>query len=91
MVPAEVELTDEEASKLDELARERRVPSSGLIREAVVQLLTPRGLLATDERRRRALAASGRFSSDVTDLSRNHDAYLAEAYESRVPSWIPPV
>ena len=32
------------------------------------------------ERRRRALAAIGRFRSGVTDLSTEHDKYLDEAY-----------
>jgi hypothetical protein len=82
MVRTEVHFTEEKASRLKELAQEGSVAVPELIHEAVVQLLRPHGLLATDERRRRALAASGKFSSDVTDLSRNHDAYLAEAYES---------
>lgn len=30
------------------------------------------------ERRRRAIAATGRFKSGVSDLSENHDKYLAE-------------
>ncbi len=33
-----------------------------------------------EERRRRALSIIGAFSSDVDDLSVNHDKYLAEAY-----------
>ena len=33
-----------------------------------------------EERRRRALAIVGAFSSGVDDLSINHDHYLAEAY-----------
>lgn len=74
MVRAEVQLTEEEAFRLEELARERDIPTSDLMREAVVRSLTPGGLLAADERRRRALAASGRFASDVTDLSGNHQA-----------------
>ena len=32
------------------------------------------------ERRRRAIAAAGRFRSGVTDLSTEHDKYLDEAY-----------
>ncbi len=33
-----------------------------------------------EELRRRALSVVGAFSSDVDDLSVNHDKYLAEAY-----------
>jgi hypothetical protein len=32
------------------------------------------------ERRRRALAAAGRFSSGRNDVSVDHDEYLAEAF-----------
>jgi hypothetical protein len=35
-----------------------------------------------DEQKRRAIAAAGRFSSDVTDLAAAHDHYLAEAYQA---------
>jgi hypothetical protein len=33
-----------------------------------------------EERRRRALAAAGRFRSGITDLSLNHDRYLEDDY-----------
>jgi hypothetical protein len=35
-----------------------------------------------DERRRRAIAAVGRFRSGQKDISTHHDDYLAEAYEA---------
>jgi hypothetical protein len=37
------------------------------------------------ELRRRAIAAAGRFRSDVSDLSTNHDKYLEESYKVTVP------
>lgn len=37
------------------------------------------------ERRKRALAVVGRFRSDVTDLSTEHDKYLDEAYTGGDP------
>jgi hypothetical protein len=33
-----------------------------------------------EEIKRRAIAAIGRFRSDVTDLAREHDRYLEEAF-----------
>jgi len=36
--------------------------------------------------RRRAIAASGRFNSGVTDISVEHDKYLAEAFGGPLPS-----
>ena len=35
-----------------------------------------------EERRRRGIAAAGRFRSGVTDLATNHDRYLEDAYEA---------
>lgn len=35
------------------------------------------------ERRRRAIAAAGRFRSGLTDLSKEHDKYLDDAYAVR--------
>ncbi len=83
MVVVQTEVTDEEARRLEEMARDRSVPVPDLIHEAVKQLVGTGGLLAKDERRRRAAAAIGSIDfGDVTDLAENHDKYLAEAYES---------
>ena len=38
-----------------------------------------------DERRRRALAAAGRFRSGISDISINHDKYLEDAYSAIKP------
>ena len=43
------------------------------------------GLIATEELRRRAAAAAGRFRSSLSDLSSNHDNYLEEAYSETSP------
>ncbi len=37
-------------------------------------------MICHEDRRRRCLPIPGAFSSDVDDLSVNHDKYLAEAY-----------
>jgi hypothetical protein len=41
----------------------------------------PSDFIDKDERRRRALAAAGRFRSGISDISRNHDKYLEESYK----------
>jgi predicted DNA-binding protein len=38
-----------------------------------------------DERRRRALAAAGRFRSGISDISINHDKYLEDSYSAEKP------
>lgn len=45
----------------------------------------PEAIIDPEERRKRAIAAAGRFRSGVSDLSTNHDHYLEESFaaESR--------
>ena len=40
----------------------------------------PTTIVDPEELRRRAIAAAGRFRSDITDLSINHDKYLEESF-----------
>ncbi len=81
MVQRVVELTEEQAEKLDELSRQMNVPAQELLHNAVDALLrTPiTRARPTDEQRRRALAIGGKYRSGLTDLSLNHDKYWAEA------------
>jgi len=43
-------------------------------------------LIDPEERRRRALAAAGRFRSGIPDLSSNHDKHLEEVYSETSPA-----
>jgi len=40
----------------------------------------PNDLIDNEERRRRAIAAAGRFRSDISDISVKHDEHLADIY-----------
>lgn len=40
----------------------------------------PSDLIDNEERRQRAIAAAGRFRSDISDLSLKHDEYLEDIY-----------
>jgi Arc/MetJ-type ribon-helix-helix transcriptional regulator len=40
----------------------------------------PGAMIDPEERKRRAIAAAGRFHSGVTDLAANHGRYLEESY-----------
>jgi len=42
-------------------------------------------LTEVEELHRRAIAAAGRFSSGITDLSQEHDRYLEAAYAGIMP------
>lgn len=77
MVRTQIQLTEEQACKLKELAARRGVSMAELVRAAVEQALEQDEL---DRKWRRATAALGRFHGGPSDVSVNHDKYLAEDY-----------
>ncbi len=81
MIRTQIQLTEEQAKAIKTLAMKRDTKVAELIRRSVDELLQK--AVGTDlaERRRRALAAAGRFHFGKTDVSTNHDDYLAEAYK----------
>ena len=82
MIRTQIQLSEKQAKALKDLAARRNVSVAELIRQAVDEHLRAAGSIDPDERKRRALAAAGRFHSGLTDLSTAHDRYLAEAFSS---------
>jgi predicted transcriptional regulator len=80
MVTTHVQLSEPQIQALERLAAAQNKSSAELIRQVVDDFLRSAGSTSLEERKRRAIAAAGRFSSDVTDLATEHDQYLAEAY-----------
>ena len=73
----QIHLTEEQAHALREVASRRGLSLAELIRQAVERLLEE------DERKRRwqrALSVIGRYSSGHSDISEEHDRFLAEDY-----------
>jgi hypothetical protein len=58
---------------------------SGIKEEAGEYRKIPSDFIDQEERRRRALAAAGRFRSGKSDISINHDKYLEDAYSAIKP------
>jgi hypothetical protein len=81
MVRTQIQLTDQQAAGLKKQANEEGVSLAELVRRGVELYLRNHVRAPDEERRRRALAIVGRFASKETDLSENHDKYLAEAYD----------
>lgn len=81
MIRTQVQLTEEQARALKNLASARRVPIAELIRQSVDTLIRSSKEIDMVERRRRAIAAAGRFHSEMSDISMRHDAYLAEIFQ----------
>lgn len=82
MVRTQVQLTEEQARGLRQLAAERGVSVAELVREAVDLLVRSGTAVLPAERQRRALQAIGRFASGLKDVSASHDEYLEETYRS---------
>ena len=80
MVRTQIQLTDKQSRALKFMAAQQGKSVSELIRQSVDELLSSAGVVDNAERRRRAIAAAGRFRSGHKDLSTDHDRYLAEDY-----------
>ena len=78
MVRTQIQLTKEQATVLKKVASEEHVSIAEVVRQAVENLIKSRAYGGDEERRKRAIAISGRFRSGVSDLSTEHDRYLNE-------------
>ena len=81
MVRTQIQLTEEQAALVKQIAAERQVSMANVIREALDRSLESRpSLLSIGDRIQRAIDASGRFRSGTADGSTKHDDHLPEAY-----------
>jgi len=81
MIRTQIQLKEEQVRMLKELASARGVSMAELIRQSVDVLIQSSTGIDQEERRRRAIAAAGRFHSGKSDVSSEHDHYLAEAFQ----------
>ena len=82
MVRTQIQLNETQAKALKDLAAKQHISVAELIRQAVDDRLRAAGSIDLVERKRRAIAAAGRFHSGHSDLSSAHDRQLAEVYGS---------
>ncbi|MGA1824099.1 MAG: CopG family transcriptional regulator [bacterium] len=82
MIRTQIQLTEEQSSTLKKIAAQRKMSIAELIRQGIDFYLRSFGPVSQEERRRRAIAAAGKFHSGRSDISTQHDNYLAEAYEN---------
>ncbi|MHC1743071.1 MAG: CopG family transcriptional regulator [Syntrophobacteraceae bacterium] len=81
MVRTQVQLTDEQAALLKEMAHQSKESIAAIIRKALDQYL----LKQPPNRRalyRQALATAGKHRAGVHDIATEHDRYLEEEYTS---------
>jgi hypothetical protein len=79
VVRTQIQLTNKQTTSLKKIARERHISMAEAIRQGV-DLFLKNGIISPEERRKRAIAISGKYHSKHTDLSTRHDKYLAESY-----------
>lgn len=79
MIRTQIQIEDAQIEWLRAKAKARGVSVSRLIREGVA-LFRAHEERFPEEKKKRALAAVGRFSSNISDVSERHDDYLAEAF-----------
>jgi hypothetical protein len=82
MVRTQVQLTPDQVKNLRQLSAATGRSMADLVREGVDQLLASKGGMSREERLKRLQRVMGRFSSGCTDISQEHDRYLAEIYGS---------
>ena len=80
MIRTQVQIKEDQINWLRSKARDRGVSVSQLIREGIDFYRSRENRLPM-EKKRKALAAVGRFSSGPSDNSARHDEYLATAYK----------
>lgn len=79
MIRTQIQMEEDQIEWLRAEARARGVSVSQLIREGIT-LFRAREERFPEEKKKRALAAVGRFSSGASDVSERHDDYLAMAF-----------
>lgn len=81
MIRTQIQMTEEQIKKIKKVASKKHRSMAEIIRQAVNNFMAAKADVDLEERKRRAIAAAGRFHSKISDLSGSHDKYLAEAFE----------
>ena len=74
-------MKEEQIKKLKKIASKEHRSIAEIIRQAVNNFMAIKADVDFEERRKRAIAAAGRFHSKASDLSLSHDKYLVEAFK----------
>ena len=80
MVRTQIQLTEEQARGIKRIAAARHISAAEVIRQAVDMTLGGMHLPDEGEKKKRAIAAAGKFSSGKRNISKEHDRYLSEDF-----------
>ena len=80
MVRTQIQITNEQALTLKKLASSEGVSMAMLIRRSIDQFVQQHGDVSLAIRKQRALAIVGKYASQDSDVSQEHDRYLTAIY-----------
>lgn len=78
VIRTEVELSEEQATALRQIAAAEGRSVEDVIRESVDAYAASRNARSREGRKAAAMSVAGRFHSGLSDLAERHDDYLAE-------------
>jgi hypothetical protein len=81
MIRTQIQLHEKQVAMLKKMAAANHKSMAEIIRQSIDFYAKAKYEDTDKQRRNRAIAATGQFSSGVNDLSASHDAYLAEAFD----------
>ncbi|HPV49199.1 MAG TPA: ribbon-helix-helix protein, CopG family [Smithellaceae bacterium] len=80
MLRTQIQLPEEQAAVLKKMAAADNKSMAEIIRQSIDFFVKSKSPDGDTQRRKRAIAAAGRFRSGIKDLSALHDDYLAEDF-----------
>lgn len=80
MVRTQIQLPEEQVIFLKKMSAARHESMAQIIRQAIDLLYKSTQEQGSEQRRKQAMAAAGRFRSGAKDLAAAHDNYLADVY-----------
>lgn len=80
MVRTQIQLTEAQAIRLQNIAKREGVSKAAVIRRFVDNMLAMEVSLDDEAVRKRAISAAGKLHSKTGDLASKHNDYAAEAF-----------
>ena len=82
MIRTQVQFTEKQWEALKKIAAARHVSVAEIVRQSVEQMLRSPDNRTLDEYRQLAAEIVGKYGSGHSDISTNHDQYLADSYRA---------
>ncbi|MCJ7796269.1 MAG: ribbon-helix-helix domain-containing protein [Thermoleophilia bacterium] len=86
MIRTQIQLRDDQAEQLRDLAAQEGISMAELVRRGVDRLLREASSTRRSGTRLDALTVAGRFDSGMPGIARHHDDELADAYLETTPT-----